>query len=114
VSHIPDLSGNIQGLKRVSRFIRQQGSLLLGTQGPHKDYESIISNGMQYAQKVEPTHTGFTKHYYLKEGSQTVMTQTLFLSTFSFDEAQEMLSSVGLNYVPQERGNGLFLRFRKE
>ena len=114
VSHIPDHAGNLQGLEKMAQHISSQGTLLLGIQGPHHDYETIISNGMKYSQKIDPTDIGFTKHCYLADGPQILMAQTVRYRTYSFSEAQTMLSAHGLTYVPETRDNKLFLRFSKQ
>ena len=113
VSHISDHEANLQGLEKMAQHIAPHGTLLLGIQGPHHDYETVISNGMKYSQKIDPTDIGFTKHYYLDDGSQTLMAQTVKYRTYSFEEAKNMLSAYGLSYIPEVRDNKLFLRFSK-
>ena len=113
VSHISDHEANLQGLEKMAQHIAPHGTLLLGIQGPHHDYETVISNGMKYSQKIDPTNIGFTKHYYLDDGSQTLMAQTVKYRTYSFEEAKNMLSAYGLSYIPEVRDNKLFLRFNK-
>jgi len=113
VSHISDHEANLQGLEKMAQHIAPHGTLLLGIQGPHHDYETVISNGMKYSQKIDPTNIGFTKHYYLDDGPQTLMAQTVKYRTYSFEEAKNMLSAYGLSYVPEVRDNKLFLRFSK-
>jgi SAM-dependent methyltransferase len=113
VSHISDHEANLQGLEKMAQHIAPHGTLLLGIQGPHHDYETVISNGMKYSQKIDPTDIGFTKHYYLDDGPQTLMAQTVKYRTYSFEEAKNMLSAYGLSYIPEVRDNKLFLRFSK-
>ena len=113
VSHISDHEANLQGLEKMAQHIAPHGTLLLGIQGPHHDYETVISNGMKYSQKIDPTDIGFTKHYYLDDGPQTLMAQTVKYRTYSFEEAKNMLSAYGLSYIPEVRDNKLFLRFNK-
>ncbi len=113
VSHISDHEANLQGLEKMAQHIAPHGTLLLGIQGPHHDYENVISNGMKYSQKIDPTDIGFTKHYYLDDGPQTLMAQTVKYRTYSFEEAKNMLSAYGLSYIPEVRDNKLFLRFSK-
>ena len=113
VSHISDHEANLQGLEKMAQHIAPHGTLMLGIQGPHHDYETVISNGMKYSQKIDPTDIGFTKHYYLDDGPQTLMAQTVKYRTYSFEEAKNMLSAYGLSYVPEVRDNKLFLRFCK-
>ena len=113
VSHISDHEANLQGLEKMAQHIAPHGTLMLGIQGPHHDYETVISNGMKYSQKIDPTDIGFTKHYYLDDGPQTLMAQTVKYRTYSFEEAKNMLSANGLSYVSEARDNKLFLRFSK-
>ncbi len=113
VSHISDHEANLQGLEKMAQHIAPHGTLMLGIQGPHHDYETVISNGMKYSQKIDPTDIGFTKHYYLDDGSQTLMAQTVKYRTYSFEEAKNMLSAYGLSYIPEVRDKKLFLRFSK-
>jgi len=113
VSHIPDHEANVLGIEKMAHHIAPHGTLLLGIQGPHHDYETVISNGMKYSQKIDPTDIGFTKHYYLSDGTQTLMAQTVKYRTYNFEEAKKMLSAHGLTYVPETRDNKLFLRFSK-
>jgi len=87
--------------------------LLLGIQGPHHDYETTISNGMAYSQKIDPTAIGFTKHYYLKDGAQTVMDQTVRYRIYKFDEAKSLMQGFGFEYVDQADVNKMFLQFKK-
>ena len=113
VSHISDHATNLQGFEKMAQHIAPNGTLLLGIQGPHHDYETVISNGMKYSQKIDPTDIGFTKHYYLDDGPHSLMAQTVKYRTYSFEEAKNMLSAYGLSYVPEVRDNKLFLRFSK-
>ena len=113
VSHISDHEANLQGLEKMAQHIAPHGTLLLGIQGPHHDYETVISNGMKYSQKIDPKDIGFTKHYYLDDGPQTLMAQTVKYRTYSFEEAKNMLSAFGLFYIPEVRDKKLFLRFSK-
>lgn len=113
VSHIPDHTANVQGLEKMAQHIAPHGTLLLGIQGPHHDYETVISNGMKYSQKIDPTDIGFTKHYFLSDGQKTLMAQTVKYRAYSFEEAKNMLTNYGLIYVPEIRDNKLFLRFSK-
>jgi SAM-dependent methyltransferase len=111
VSHIPEHDANLLGIAKMAQHIAPRGTLLLGIQGPHHDYETVISNGMKYSQKIDPTEIGFTKHYYLSDGPQTLMAQTVRYRTYNFDQAKEMLSAHGLRYVPETHDKKLFLRF---
>ena len=113
VSHISDHEANLQGLEKMAQHIAPHGTLMLGIQGPHHDYETVISNGMKYSQKIDPTDIGFTKHYYLDDGPQTLMAQTVKYRTYSFEEAKNMLFAFGLLYIPEVRDKKLFLRFSK-
>lgn len=113
VSHIPDHQANCQGLERVSQYIASGGTLLLGIQGPHHDYAKPISNGMVYSQKIEPHAEGFTKHYFLNDGEQRLMAQTIQYRTYSFDAAMDMMGAYGIAYAPQENRGNLFLGFKK-
>jgi len=109
----PFLVSHIRDHEKMAQHIASHGTLLLGIQGPHHDYETVISNGMKYSQKIDATDIGFTKHYYLSAGSQTVMTQTVIYRTYSFNQAKQMLSVHGLAYVPEARADKLFLRFSR-
>jgi len=101
VSHIPDHGANLLGIKKMAQHIAPHGTLLLGIQGPHHNYETVISNGMKYSQKIDPTDIGFTKHYYLSDGAQTLMAQTVKYRTYNFEEAKNMLSAHGFAYIPR-------------
>ena len=113
VSHIADEHANHLGFEHLAKHIAVGGTLLLGIQGPHQDYETVISNGMRYSQKIQPTDIGFTKHYYLKDGAQTVMAQTVKYRTYSFSEAQAMMRQYGFTYAPEQNRGQLFLGFQK-
>jgi hypothetical protein len=113
VSHIADEQANRLGFERLSQHMAPGGTLLLGIQGPHHDYETTISNGMVYSQRIDPTPIGFTKHYYLKDGAQTVMDQTVHYRTYSFSEAKALMGSFGLAYVDLADAHKMFLQFRK-
>jgi SAM-dependent methyltransferase len=113
VSHIADEKANHLGFEHLSKHIAVGGTLLLGIQGPHHDYETVISNGMTYSQKIDPTDIGFTKHYYLKDGDHKVMDQTVHYRTYTFDEAKALMGEYGFEYVPKKDPNQLFLQFKK-
>jgi SAM-dependent methyltransferase len=113
VSHIADENANRLGFEHLSKHIAVGGTLLLGIQGPHHDYETVISNGMKYSQKIEPTDIGFTKHYYLHDGPHKLMDQTVHYRTYTFDEAKELMGTYGFEYVPKKDANQLFLQFKK-
>ena len=113
VSHIADEEANRTGFERLSAHIALGGTLLLGIQGPHHDYETTISNGMAYSQKIDPTPIGFTKHYYLKNGAQTVMDQTVHYRTYSFQDAKTLMRSFGFEYLNEPDEHKMFLQFRR-
>jgi SAM-dependent methyltransferase len=113
VSHIADANANHAGFEHLAKHIVKGGTLLLGIQGPHHDYETVISNGMKYSQKIEPTNIGFTKHYYLKDGDKKVMDQTVHYRTYTFAQAKELLGAYGFTYLPAQDENHLFLQFKK-
>lgn len=113
VSHLPEDADNHRGIEQLARHVRSGGKLLLGVQGPHFDYERVISNGMKYSQKIAPGDNGFTKHYYLADASQTVMAQTLQYRTYSFPETRKMLSNYGFEYEPEAGSEKRFLAFKK-
>ncbi|MEY4436144.1 MAG: hypothetical protein RL175_1099, partial [Pseudomonadota bacterium] len=113
VSHIADEKANHLGFAHLAKHITVGGTLLLGIQGPHHDYETVISNGMTYSQKILPTEIGFTKHYYLHEGDQKRMDQTVHYRTYTFDEAKALMGTYGFEYVPEKDANQLFLQFKK-
>ena len=113
VSHIRDDGLNRLGLERLASLLSSGGELLLGVQGPHHDYERPISNGMIYAQKIEPDAHGFLKHYYLRDGKTTLMAQSTHYRTYSFAEALAMLGDYGFVYKPEAQTPKQFLRFTK-
>jgi len=113
VSHLPALTDNQQGIERVANHLTTGGKLLLGTQGPHHNYERVISNGMTYSQTIAPNAHGFTKNYYLADGAQTVMAQTLQYRTYTFTEACRLLAACGLQYIAEESTPKRFLAFVK-
>lgn len=112
VSHIADDAPNHQGLERVAQHVVHGGRLLLGIQGPHRDYESSISNGMIYSQKIEANPHGFTKHYYLADGDQRLMAQTIDYRTYSFTQALALLGEYGFVHEPDLSGHQ-FMIFKK-
>ncbi len=113
VSHIADEQANHLGFEHLAKHMEAGGTLLLGIQGPHHDYETEISNGMKYSQKIDSTDIGFTKHYYLMDGAQKVMDQTVHYRTYTFDEAKNLMGTYGFEYVPVQDPNKLFLQFKK-
>jgi trans-aconitate methyltransferase len=114
VSHLYSESDNHTGLRCLADHISPQGHLLLGTQGPHFNYETTITNGMQYSQVIEPSEFGFTKHYYLKDCTQRVMAQTVQYRTYGFQDALELLASYGLHYEASDlSAKQLFTKFKK-
>jgi cyclopropane fatty-acyl-phospholipid synthase-like methyltransferase len=113
VSHLKEDANNHQSLERLSQFIQTGGKLLLGIQGPHHDYETVIKNGMKYSQKITPASHGFIKDYFLKNKSDIVMEQTIHYRTYSFTEALNLLETYGFKYQPNNLNNPLFLEFIK-
>jgi SAM-dependent methyltransferase len=112
VSHIADDVPNHQGLERVAQHVVQGGRLLLGIQGPHHDYENPISNGMIYSQKIEVSPHGFIKHYYLADGDQRLMAQTIDYRTYSLTQALALLAEYGFIHEPSESDHQ-FMIFKK-
>ena len=112
VSHISADAPNREGLKKLAAHIEPGGMLLLGTQGPHFDYDKPVSNGMTYAQKIEPSGHGFTKHYYLIDNGRKVMDQTIDYRTYSWAQTLDLLGALGFTYQPRE-GARKFLAFKK-
>ena len=116
VSHIPSHEDNVQGLQKMASHIASGGRLLLGTQGPHFNYEKTIANGMMYSQEILPTSDGFIKHYFLDDGDARVMAQTIHYKTYAFEEACNMLASVGLQpewSMDEDHSDKLFIAFSK-
>jgi SAM-dependent methyltransferase len=113
VSHIADAHANHLGFEHLAKHIAIGGTLLLGIQGPHHDYETVISNGMKYSQKIDPTEIGFTKHYYLHDAETKLMDQTVNYRTYTFAEAEKMMRTYGFEYVPTQDANKLFLQFKR-
>ena len=116
VSHIPSHEDNVRGIEKMATYIESGGRLKLGTQGPHHNYEKTISNGMVYSQEILPLDDGFIKHYYLNDGPERVMAQTIHYRTYTYGEACEMLAAVGL--YPDEGAShatagSLFIGFHK-
>ena len=98
VSHIYDAQANLDGFAKVAKHIQSQGRLLLGVQGPHRDYQSPIPNGYVYSQTIQPIEHGFTKHYFLHDGDKKLMEQRIDYRTYSFAEALDLLASFGFQY----------------
>ena len=113
VSHISGDVENRTGLRKLADRISSGGMLLLGIQGPHFDYESPISNGMTYGQKITPHAHGFTKDYFLIDQGHKVMAQTIDYRTYSWSQTLDMLGELGFAHVPQSGVKGKFLAFRK-
>ena len=116
VSHIPSHEDNLTGIEKMASYIAAGGRLKLGTQGPHHNYEKTISNGMVYSQEILPTDHGFIKHYYLDDGAERVMAQTIHYRTYSYDEACSMLAQVGLHPdedVSHGTSGAMFIGFHK-
>ncbi len=113
VSHIYDEKANEEGLARVSEHVRTSGHLLLGVQGPHKDYQSPITNGYIYSQTIKPIAHGFTKHYFLHANDEKLMEQCIDYRTYTFSEALELLAEFGFTHQPSSAALPQFLSFVK-
>lgn len=116
VSHIADHEDNLKGLEKLAACIAPGGRLMLGTQGPHFNYERPISNGMVYSQVIEPTEIGFTKHYFLDDGARRVMSQTIHYRTYTFAQACDMLKPWGIEFdglAHHHDEGGMFMGFSK-
>lgn len=115
ISHLPEHTDNERSLENLSNHICLGGSLLLGIQGPHYDYSKPVSNGMTYSQEIIPTDEGFIKHYFLLDGEEVLMHQTLHYRLYPFEETVEMLSRYQLKYQPANTlEDSLFAVFKKE
>ncbi|MDB5809630.1 MAG: Methylase involved in ubiquinone/menaquinone biosynthesis [Betaproteobacteria bacterium] len=114
ISHLPDDADNHQGFAQLGKHVSAGGTLLLGVQGPHFDYERVISNGMKYSQKILAGEDGFTKHYYLADEAKTVMAQTIKYRTYSFADARKLMTTYGFEYNPDADFDKRFLGFTKQ
>ena len=65
------------------------------------------------SQVIEPTDIGFTKHYYLDDGKNRVVDQTIQYRTYNFANARSLMASYGFEYRPTDSVNRLFLQFEK-
>jgi SAM-dependent methyltransferase len=114
VSHIPDHADNEAGFNCLSQTIAPGGTLLLGVQAPHRDYETSISNGMKYSQRIQQLPHGFRKDYYLKDDGHTVMAQTLDYRTYPLEKALKLLAEYGFEFVGRTKTPAkLFMEFKK-
>jgi SAM-dependent methyltransferase len=113
VSHIPGDQENKEGFASLTKYVQKGGTFLLGIQGPHHDYEKVISNGMTYSQKIDDCEDGFIKHYYLADKGHNLMAQTVQYRTYDFASALELLGSYGFTYQKESHKDKLFLRFQK-
>lgn len=113
VSHLSAEEDNHQGLARIASHVSSGGRLMLGIQGPHYDYEKPVSNGMIYSQKIVPSDSGFTKHYYLADDADIVMAQTIDYRVYGFDDALALLGEYGFSYNPAAVRGSHFIEFRK-
>jgi len=113
VSHIYDEQANIQGLSRVANHVKANGHLLLGVQGPHRDYQSQIKNGFVYSQSIEPLEHGFSKQYFLHDGDKQLMQQRIDYRTYPMKEAMDLFKSFGFDYLPSSQVSPQFQRFVK-
>jgi SAM-dependent methyltransferase len=114
VSHISDHAANVAGFKKLANHMSDGSKLLLGIQGPHFDYEKLISNDYVYSQKIEPNGHGFIKHYYLDDGDKRLMSQTIDYRTYNFKEACQMLGVNGFEYQHKPAPDRQFLVFHKK
>ena len=92
---------------------QSKGRLLLGVQGPHRDYQSPITNGYVYSQTIQPIDHGFTKHYFLHDGEEQLMEQRIDYRTYSFVEALDLLGSFGFKHQPGSQALPQFHSFVK-
>lgn len=113
VSHLSDEGDNHRGLERIANHVSSGGRLMLGIQGPHFDYEKPVKNGMIYSQKIIPSDNGFTKHYFLADDADIVMSQTIDYRVYNFDEALDLLGEYGFGYDPHSGRGSHFIEFRK-
>lgn len=113
VSHIYDAQSNWDGLSKVASHVQSKGRLLLGVQGPHRDYHSPVTNGYVYSQTIQPIEHGFTKHYFLHDGGVQLMEQRIDYRTYTFAEALDMLASLGFIYQPTSQALPQFQSFVK-
>jgi cyclopropane fatty-acyl-phospholipid synthase-like methyltransferase len=113
VSHLSAEDDNRRGLERIASHVSSGGRLMLGIQGPHHDYEKPIKNGMIYSQKIIPSDTGFTKHYFLANEADIVMAQTIDYRVYSFDEALDLLGDYGFGYDHATGRGSHFIEFHK-
>lgn len=103
VSHIYDEQANLDGFANVANHVQSQGRLLLGVQGPHRDYHSTITNGYVYSQTIQPIEHGFTKHYFLHDHDKKLMEQRIDYRTYAMADALDLLSSFGFKHQPTDQ-----------
>ncbi len=113
VSHLSAEEDNRHGLARIANHVSSGGRLMLGIQGPHFDYEKPVKNGMIYSQKIIPSDSGFTKHYFLADEADIVMSQTIDYRVYSLAEALDLLGEFGFGYDPASGRGSHFIEFRK-
>jgi SAM-dependent methyltransferase len=113
VSHIYDAQSNLDGFSKVAAHVQSNGHLLLGVQGPHRNYHSPITNGYVYSQTIQPIEHGFSKHYFLHDNDEKLMEQCIDYRTYSFSEALELLAKYGFTYQPSPVALPQFLSFVK-
>lgn len=113
VSHLSEDHDNRRGIGQVSDHVHSGGKLMLGIQGPHHDYAKPVKNGMVYSQKIVPADQGFTKHYYLSDRDEVVMSQTIRYRVYPLDEALELLGDHGFRFNPATGIGSHFFEFQK-
>jgi SAM-dependent methyltransferase len=111
VSHIRDPQANVDSFERVRDHLPPGGTLLLGIQGPHRDYEAPIRNDMLYTQRIRPIDDGFHKSYTLAGPEGVVMEQEIDYREYAFTDALALLDRCGFDYAGTP--TDLFHRFHR-
>jgi SAM-dependent methyltransferase len=105
ISHICDDDANIAGLERIAAHLEPGGRLLLGVQAPHTDYDTRLTNGDVYSQRLLPRPDGFWKLYLLadKDGELLMDPMLLPYRVYEARDAARLFAAAGLRHVAWQR-----------
>nr|MDJ0555659.1 class I SAM-dependent methyltransferase [Microcoleaceae cyanobacterium MO_207.B10] len=103
-NHTKDINEDIKGLTNLAKYLNQNGLLLLGVQGEHKNYQQNLPTGIVYSQEIEKIGENdeiksIEKSYFFKKDGKILAQQTLNLNFIKEWKKEEIMEQAGFSFV---------------
>lgn len=108
--HVPGIETNRQGLKNLTRHLREGGLLLLHRQKPHQNYEKSLAGGIIYSQSIEEVentvdYRTLLKSYLFKKETEILVQEQIEITCFQPDISQQLLRESGFDFQGTSNGD---------